>query len=103
MSFPGPGRVTQISTNGGNGPRWRADGREIFYLAPDNRLMAVSINVQLDGGLEPGTPAPLFTIPSGASFDITGDGQRVLVSQPVGDTSTPPITLILNWHPDPGN
>jgi eukaryotic-like serine/threonine-protein kinase len=98
--FPGPGGVSQISTNGGTNPQWRMDGREILYRAADDRLMAVPITPQADGQrLEPATPEPLFSIPPGAPYDITRDGQRILIGAPVGDATTPPITLILNWRP----
>jgi hypothetical protein len=45
--FPGPGGKWQVSTTGGNWPRWRHDGKEIFYLAPDNTLMAAEVNLQV--------------------------------------------------------
>ena len=59
--FPGPGAKTQISAAGGVQVRWRRDGRELFYLAPDNRLMAVPIRLGADrDAAEAGTPVPLF-------------------------------------------
>jgi Tol biopolymer transport system component len=99
VPFPGPGVPTQVSISGGVNPQWREDGREIFYLAPDNRLMAVPVMVQGNGRLEAGTPAALFPIPPGASYDITRDGQRILINKPVGQATTPPITVIQNWKP----
>jgi serine/threonine-protein kinase len=99
VPFPGPGVPTQISTNGGANPQWRQDGGEIFYRAPDSRLMTVLVVPQPNGRLEVGTPAPLFPIPQGASYDITRDGQRILINMPVGQAATPPITIIQNWKP----
>ena len=59
--FPGPGGQWQVSTAGGSQPRWRSDGKELFYVAPDARLMAVPIAVGADSQtLESGAPVPLF-------------------------------------------
>ena len=58
--FPGPGGKWQVST-GGSYPRWRRDGQELFYVAPDNRMMAVPIQGAADGRtLTPGAPVALF-------------------------------------------
>jgi Tol biopolymer transport system component len=97
--FPGPGRSTLISTTGGSSPRWRGDGREIFYTAPVDRLMAVLLTLQSNSV----TPAPkavaLFTMQPNSSWDVSSDGQRFLVNTPVNDPTTPPITIVLNWKP----
>jgi len=58
VPFPGPGVSTQVSTNGGTTPQWREDGREIFYLGPDNRLMAVPVMLQPNGRVEAGRRRP---------------------------------------------
>ena len=93
--FPGPGRNWQISTGGGNPPQWRDDGREIFYAAPDNRMMAVS--VRINGSIiEAGTPVALFTR-RGSQYTASPDGQRFLSNTPLEEASTPPITVVLNW------
>jgi serine/threonine protein kinase len=94
--FPGPGPKTQISVGGGSAPRWRLDGRELFYVGSENRLMAVSI-VQGSSGLEAGPPRALFTLSAAASYEPSPDGQRFLVTTVVSEAS--PITLILNWRP----
>ena len=54
---------------------------------------------QPNGKLEAGTPTALFTIPQGAAYDVTRDGQRILIDKPVGQATTPPITVIQNWKP----
>src|SRR5262249_21986529 len=86
--FPTPGKKRQVSTAGGYAPRWRRDGREIFYLSPTHRLMAVRVTVTSDA-LEPDAPVPLFeanvaggSAPSGGStivfrreYDVGADGQ----------------------------
>ena len=97
--FPGPGAQWQVSTAGGIAPRWRPDGKELYYIAPDGRLMAVPIGVQ-GATLEPGTPAPLFQtrIFGGGQYDVALDG-RFLINVTTGDAITSPITLIQNWKP----
>src|SRR5207253_1751710 len=57
--FPGPGSKWQISTGGGDYPRWRHDGAEIFYLAPDNKLMVAAVNGK-GSTFEAGVVKPLF-------------------------------------------
>jgi eukaryotic-like serine/threonine-protein kinase len=98
--FPGPGRSWQISTNGGIQGRWRGDGREIFYLAPDNRMTAVSVTLNAGGPtVDAGTPVALFPLRPGSTYDVTRDGQRFLINTVRGDAPTPPITVVLNWKP----
>jgi Tol biopolymer transport system component len=98
--LPGPGRNWQISTNGGTQPQWRGDGREIFYLAPDNRLMAVPVTLDAKGTtVDAGNPAGLFPLRPGAGYAVTPDGQRFLVNTPVDEATASPITVVLNWKP----
>jgi Tol biopolymer transport system component len=109
--FPDPsGGKWQISTGGGQYPRWRPDGRELFYLDRERRLVAVEMRT--DGPLQIGTSVPLFTapvpFPQGGSantpYDVSPDGLRFLFSallENPGDgqeaTSANPITVVLNW------
>ncbi len=100
--FPGPGGKRQISTAGGSYPRWRGDGKEIFYLALDNKLMAAEVNGQ-GATLEVGAVRPLFEArPAGAGnvYDVTADGQRFLVNTAVEQKVSSPITLVINWTAD---
>jgi Tol biopolymer transport system component/predicted Ser/Thr protein kinase len=97
--FPGPGGKWQISSAGGSNPVWRRDGKEIFYLAPDRKLMAVAVKTGV--AFEPETPAPLFEVrlrndPS-RHYDVSADGQRFLLNVPQSDETSPPITLVQNW------
>ena len=92
--FPGPGPKVQVSVGGGTMPRWRRDGGELFYLAPDRRLMAVSVS-QSDSRLEAGTPRALFMLSTTTSYEPSPDGQRFLVTAVMSDAS--PISIILNW------
>ena len=92
----------QISIAGGLRPRWRSDGKEIFYIAPDQKLMAVPI--KLGSAVESGTPQPLFAMPrpspilqqQGFNYAPSKDGQRFLVNAPA-DTkdAAPPQSLLL--------
>jgi Tol biopolymer transport system component len=96
MPFPGPGGQQQISTKGGDFPRWRRDGKEIVYLAADGRFMAV--NVTTDGArVNKGTATPLFSPRRAGSrsfYDMSADGQRFIVNTA---DSVAEITLVVNW------
>ena len=106
--FPGPGRAEKISTSGGGSPRWRADGRELYYMTVGGKVMAVPISTQ-GSTIVPGTPSTLFqplvaggpwSTVSGnlrQQYDVSADG-RFLMNVTTEETSSP-ITLILNWKP----
>ena len=94
--FPGAGPKLQVSVGGGRLPRWRRDGGELFYLAPDRRLMAVSVS-QSGSGLSTEPPRALFTLSTATRYEPSPDGQRFLVAAVVSEAS--PITVILNWKP----
>ena len=100
-SFPGPGGKRQISTAGGTFPRWRSDGKEIFYLAPDNKLMAAEVKGQ-GVNLEVGAARVLFDVrpgnpTSGYQYDFNSDGQRFLVNTSMDQKVSSPITVVINW------
>lgn len=104
--FPGPGSRKSITSNGGGQPRWRRDGRELFYVSPAGELMAVTIDVDAKSGdLHASAPQPLFTANVGAAvqrnnrqqYVVSTDGQRFLVNAIVEETATP-ISVILNWR-----
>jgi hypothetical protein len=88
---PNPAKF-EISTAGGRLARWRADGREIFYVAPNGELIAVAF----ESGRGPGNSGVLFNA-GGAGFDVTADGSRFLLNQPLADAGDTPITVIVNW------
>jgi serine/threonine protein kinase len=103
QSFPIGGGKWQISTTGGDQPQWRADGKELFYIAPDRSLMAVTI---ADGTtMEVGRPAVLFQtiVPvSGITDDRNNyvpsrDGQRFLVNALADTGNLQPLIMVLNW------
>jgi Tol biopolymer transport system component len=99
-SFPGPGGKWQISTAGGAYPRWRRDSSEIFYLAPDNRLMVASVSSK-GANFEVGAVKPLFVtrIATRGSYqyDVSPDGQKFLVDAAPQQAMSSPITIVLNW------
>jgi Tol biopolymer transport system component len=99
VPFARPTEKHQISPNGGARPRWRRDGKEIFYLTPDGHLMAAEVRFKADT-VEVGTIRELFGgIPLGAGYfyDVSVDGQRILAVLPANRTSPVPITLVQNW------
>ncbi len=102
--FPDGGRQWQVSTDGGAAPRWRGDGGELYYVAPDDRVMAVAMAT--GPGLQAGTPAALFRsrirFSLNNQFDVTADGQRFLINEVLVDSSREPMSLILNWNSTPG-
>ena len=104
---PDAGGKWQVSTAGGVAPRWRADGQELYFVAPDATLMAVPVTAA-GASFEAGTPVALFptrivgggTVAIGRpQYAVARDG-RFLINQPVGDATATPITLILNWNPE---
>ena len=100
QSFPASGGKWQISTGGGSHPQWRRDGKEIFYLSADKKIMAVEVKV--NSTFHAGVPKALFDtrIPSGSfpSFTVTGDGQRFLLPTLLGEAAAPqPAAVVLNW------
>ena len=98
--FPGPGGKRQISTGGGGYPRWRSDGKEIFYAARAGRLMAAAITEKGDT-LEVGRIMPLmfsaFPASPGYQYDVSADGQRFLAVVPPEQSNAAPLTLVQNW------
>jgi eukaryotic-like serine/threonine-protein kinase len=103
QAIPASGAKWQISPAGGVQPRWRRDGKELFYISTDQKLMAVPVK---SGPLfEAGTPAPLFDFDPLTSplmgrfaYQPTADGQRFLVLQLVGGSASPPINVVVNWQ-----
>jgi Tol biopolymer transport system component/tRNA A-37 threonylcarbamoyl transferase component Bud32 len=101
-SFPGAAGKWQVSRGGGSEPRWRGDGKEIFYIAPSGILTAVPVNGE--GIFATGTPAPLFQIHGRApisstdvfTYDVAKDGKRFLVNRYVKPEHVPPLTILLD-------
>src|SRR5258705_165741 len=89
---PMPCGKLQVSRSGGAEPRWRGDGKEIFFLSPDNKLMAVALNAR-ESNLEVGNAQPLFDVhpanPPGYHYDVTSNGKRFLVDTTKEGNSAP--------------
>jgi hypothetical protein len=85
----------RLSPAGGQKPRWRADGRELYYIGPGGVVMAVPISpgVQLTAG----DPVPLFQVEDIDDFDVTADGSRFLVDTPAEKSVESRIRVIVNW------
>lgn len=99
--FPGPGEKIRISSTGAAGgyPRWRRDGKELFYLASDRTLVAVPVDGQ-GSKFEAGVAKSLFqTRPSLGRdpFDVSPDGKRFLILTTPQETADEVVTVVLNW------
>ncbi len=97
---PGGGGKWQVSVDGGVEPRWRKDGKELFFHAPDRKLMAVE--VKAGARFQAGVPRPLFQtrIQQSASigrYAVTADGRRFLIVSEVEEAFGEPATVLLNW------
>ena len=105
--FPSAEGVWRISTRGGDQPRWRGDGKELFYVAADGKMMAVPIKTGSGpkAPLEPGAPVPLFDSHISAigaasllfQYDVTSNGKRFLISTVNGKQASSPFTVLVNW------
>jgi Tol biopolymer transport system component len=94
-----------VSQGGGRGPRWRRDGKELYYIAPDGNVMAVEIIAGT--AFRAGTPKRLFQAPSNRSiyayapafytWDVAADGKRFLMPAPVTESAPMPFNVFLNW------
>jgi hypothetical protein len=105
--FPERSGKWQISNNGGVAPRWRDDGKELYFIAPDGKIMAAEIQAA-GSTFEWETPEALFAarIVGGGfqslnrpNYAVRRDG-AFLVNQVFEESTGAPITLILNWNPD---
>ncbi|PYS60380.1 MAG: hypothetical protein DMF74_18790 [Acidobacteria bacterium] len=100
-SFPGPGGKQQVSTNNGEDPVWRRDGKELFFLS-EGKLMAAEVKAN-GSSLDISNPQLLFDAHSGfgpwAHYDVTPDGKRFLVAT-IGEGGSAPMNLVVNWTAD---
>jgi hypothetical protein len=99
IAFSNPQGKVRVSTAGGNSPVWSPDGREIYYVQPGNKLMAVSLKIIADS-VQPAVPKELFVLPVSETpvspFDFAKDG-RFLVRADVQEGSRP-LSAIVNWQ-----
>jgi eukaryotic-like serine/threonine-protein kinase len=110
QSFPGLNRKLRVSSAGGIYPRWRRDGQELFYLAPDLHLMAALLEVETTPpSITPGTPRELFPtrlattgsyvftagLFAKAQYDVSADGRFLMIV--ADEAPAEPIRFVLNW------
>jgi Tol biopolymer transport system component len=103
VPFPGLGSKYQISTDGGQQPRWRRDGKELFFLSRDRKLMTTA--VEAGATFEFSAPTALFetraheplTAEEFFTYDVTADGQRILINVNAEQNNPPPVDIVLNW------
>jgi serine/threonine protein kinase len=101
QTFPFSGSEWRISTDVGGQPRWRSNGRELFYIGQDRKLMVV--DVKLGSTFQAGVPKPLFDtrVPTITDFrnhySVTSDGQRFLINSMTQQRGSTPIDVVKNW------
>jgi len=106
--YPTDGGKWQVSTDGGIQPRWREDGKELFSLTGDDRVMAAEI--EAGKTFQPGVPQMLFRAPAVNTllpetmvhFDVSRDGQRFLIDVAAEESEQSPVTIVLNWQAELG-
>jgi hypothetical protein len=106
-SFPDAQNRLVVSSGGGHSPKWRKDGKELFYVAADGMVMSAAIS---DNPFRVAAATPLFRAPQGfgvvnatgrrgpAPWDVTPDGQRFLFVAPVEASASSQFTVVLNWQ-----
>jgi Tol biopolymer transport system component len=101
--FPSADSKWQVSQAGGEQPRWRRDGKELFYLSPEGKMMAVA--VKIGNNFEAGPPVTLFqthmrqpiSYQDMFFYDATANGQRLLINTKVDEANAAPLSITLNW------
>ena len=105
QTFPNPqGGKWTISRDGGTQPRWRRDGRELYFISTDSKMMAVDITIA--PSFSPGIPKVLFDAPivgggqtnNVTRYDVSADGKRFLINGALSEARGAPITVVLNWE-----
>ena len=102
-SFPDAKTKWQVSNGGGEQPRWRADGKELYYLSADGKMMAAP--VKAGANFDVGTPVALFqanarelvATSEQMMYDVSADGQKFLINTQVKNPEARPMTVVLNW------
>ena len=101
--FPSINGKWQVSNGGGQEPRWRQDGTELFYLSADGTMMAVAVTT--GASFKAASPVALFqthrpqpvSSQDDFSYDVSGDGQRFLIATKIDETNAVPLSILLNW------
>jgi len=105
--FPGAGADVGVSIEGGAQVRWNANGKELFYIGLDDRLMSVPIHLAPGAAPEIGNAVGLFPTRVGSTafnvyrqqYVVSADGQSFVLNSNVGDANASPISVIVNWSP----
>jgi hypothetical protein len=102
-AFPGPGVKRQVSSGGGVLPLWRGDGKELYYLAPDDTLMAATV-ASTESTIDVTAVRPLFKTRrkllqngTGYPYAVSADGARFLINTTSESRASEPLTIVLNW------
>ncbi|MFI5113785.1 MAG: protein kinase [Terriglobales bacterium] len=101
--FPSINGKWQVSNGGGQEPRWRQDGKELFYLSADGKMMAAAVTT--GASFKAGSPVALFqthrrqpvSSQDDFSYDVSGDGQRFLIATKMDEANAAPLSILLNW------
>ncbi len=94
----------QVSINGGNYPKWRRDGKELFFVSPDRKMMAVEVQAAGES-FKSGVPRFLFdaridpSLGTRQFYNVSADGKRFLMNVPLEESSSAPIQVVVNWQP----
>ena len=102
-SFPEAHGKWQVSNGGGDQPKWRGDGKELFYISPEGKIMSVSVNTGTN--FDAGTPVVLFqanpremvATSEHVTYDVSKDGQKFLINTQMKEGQTMPMSIVLNW------
>ncbi len=102
-TLPASGGRWQVSTKGGSIPQWRGDGKELFFISADRKLMAVE--VRTGSTFEPGIPKALFDLSTASlsandTFAVTADGQRFIFVTQIRETAPSSLNVVVNWAAD---
>jgi serine/threonine protein kinase len=99
-AFPSGQGKTRVSSNGGNFPRWRGDGRELYYLSADNTMMVAAVSVSASG-FQVGASTALFQTTvkpgPGTPYIVSQDGRRFLINSTIPSTDPPSLSVVFNW------
>jgi Tol biopolymer transport system component len=100
MPFPGPGGKYQVSTGGGDNPKWSSDGRQLFFSNDIGEILAADVR-ESGAALQLGTPREVLKAPMVGGpevpFAVSADGKRLLLNQTGTDTMQLPLALVTNW------
>jgi len=103
IPFPQGAGKWQVSSGGGGDPHWRGDGKALFYISGDNKMMSVDVQEQ-GGSFVIGKTQTLFPTSGlsyqGGSYDVTSDGKKFVIAASIAPSATKPVTLVTNWTTD---